>query len=126
MTNQPVTILYIEDNFDNRILVKRILQAAGYDVLEATDAVEGLRIAQELHPDLVLVDINLPEIDGLTFTSYLRTDPAFKHTPIVAITADVIRGNMEITLSAGCDGLIQKPIDVDRLPQIIGQYLERK
>ncbi len=126
MTDQPLTILYVEDNFDNRILVKRILQAAGYAVLEAGDAIEGLQIAQEFHPDLVLVDINLPEIDGLTFTSYLRSDPAFRRTPIVAITADVIRGNIDITLSAGCDGLIQKPIDVDHLPQIIGQYLERK
>lgn len=124
MTDRPLTILYVEDNDDNRILVKRILHAAGYTVLEAGDAVEGMQMAQEFRPDLVLVDINLPDIDGLTFASYLRSDPAFKRMPIVAITADVIRGNAELTLSAGCDGLIQKPIDVDRLPQIIEKYLD--
>ena len=126
MMDLPITILYIEDNLDNRILVKRILEDAGYQVLEAGDAIEGCQLAKEHQPNLVLVDINLPKIDGLTLTSYLRSDPSFKTTPIVAITADVIRGNQDATLSAGCNGLIQKPIDVDCLPQTIKNYLDGK
>jgi two-component system cell cycle response regulator DivK len=119
MSKQPLTVLYIEDNIDNRILVKRILEAEGYIVLEAGNANEGLSLIYEQCPNLVLVDINLPQIDGLTLTTHLREDPKYDDIPIVAITADVIRGNEEKTYSAGCNGYIQKPIDVDRLTSLI-------
>lgn len=117
-------ILYIEDNFENRVLVRRILQAEGYQVLEADSAQSGLRIAQEQEPALIMVDINMPELDGLTLTSMMKADPRLNHIPIVAITANVMRGDRERTLAAGCDGYIQKPIDVDLFPQQVHQFLE--
>ncbi len=124
MSKKPLSVLYIEDNLDNRLLIKRILEAEGITVLEAGNAVDGLKLIKEYKPSLVLLDINLPEMDGITFTKFLRNDPQYKNLPIVAITADLFRGNEERTLSAGCNGYIQKPIDVDLLPSFIEQFLE--
>jgi two-component system cell cycle response regulator DivK len=118
------SILYVEDNFDNRILVLRILEAEGYRVLEAEEAREGMEIAQRVRPDLILVDISMPGIDGLTFTTILKSDPALNAIPVVAITANVMRGDRERSLAAGCDGYIQKPIDVDTLPKQIARFLQ--
>ncbi len=117
-------VLYVEDNDDNRILVRRILEAEGYHVLEATSAQEGLTLAREHHPDLILVDINMPEVDGLTMTAHLKSDPDLAQVPVVAITANVMKGDRERTLAAGCDGYIQKPIDVDLLPQQVARFLQ--
>ncbi len=124
MPEQPSTVLYVEDNPGNRMLVRRILEAEGYAVLEAGDALEGLELAERQHPDLILVDINLPEMDGLALTTKIRENPFLAQTPIVAITANVMRGDKERTLAAGCDGYIQKPIDVDFLPRQIAAYLQ--
>jgi two-component system cell cycle response regulator DivK len=115
-------ILYIEDNFENRTLVKRILQAEGYTVLEAGDGPSGIDMALELHPDLILMDINLPEVDGYTATSKLKK--ALANVPIIAMTANVMKGDREKSLEAGCDGYIQKPIDVDKLPEQIASFLK--
>lgn len=123
MGEDALTVLYVEDNVDNRILVKRVLQAEGFLFLGAGDAMEGMLLAQEHRPDVILVDINMPEMDGLTMTSHLKTDPVFSTTPVIAITANVMRGDRERTLSAGCDGYIQKPIDVDQLPNQIVRFL---
>lgn len=123
MGSERDSILYIEDNFENRVLVRRILQAQGYLVLEADSATEGQRIAQKEKPSLIMVDINMPELDGLTLTSLMKADPDLGHIPIVAITANVMRGDRERTLAAGCDGYIQKPIDVDLFPHQVRQYL---
>jgi two-component system cell cycle response regulator DivK len=120
------TILYVEDNVDNRILVRRILQAEGYDVLEAGNARETLQVVQGTRPDLILVDINMPEVDGYTLTSRLKSDPNLSTVPVIAITANVMRGDRERTLAAGCDGYIQKPIDVDYLPRQIARFLHRE
>ncbi len=117
------TILYVEDNVDNRLLVRRILEAEGYAVLEADDARQALAIVQSRQPSLVLMDINLPGMDGYALTSQLKSLPAFGKTPIVAITANVMKGDRERTLNAGCDGYIQKPIDVDTLPQQLDRYI---
>jgi two-component system cell cycle response regulator DivK len=119
-----VKILYIEDNFDNRTLVKRILQAEGYTVLEAEDGPSGIRMALETHPDLIIMDINLPEIDGYTATSKLKEELA--GVPIIAMTANVMKGDREKTFEAGCDGYIQKPIDVDKLPVQIASFLKSR
>jgi two-component system cell cycle response regulator DivK len=119
-------ILYIEDNLDNMVLVKRILLAEGYDVLEARTAKEGIRLAEQVVPDLILMDINMPDMDGLTATSYLRELPDLFHTPIVALTANVMRGVLEQSLAAGCNGYISKPIDVDRFPDQISNFLRSK
>ncbi len=124
MPKRSVTVLYIEDNLDNRLLVKRILEAEGYAVLEAGNGSEGLKLLYEYHPNLVLLDINLPEIDGITLAKFIRNDPRFEKMPIVAITADLFRGDEDKTLSAGCNGYIQKPIDVDLLPSFIEKFVE--
>jgi two-component system cell cycle response regulator DivK len=116
-------ILYIEDNSGNRLLVKRILAVEGHEILEAADGREGLRIAAENAPDLVLVDINLPDIDGYEVTARLRQMPAMERIPIVALTANALRGDREKSLEAGCDGYIQKPLDVDMLPAQIDVFL---
>lgn len=117
------TILYIEDNPDNRLLVRRILQIEGFDMLEASHASQALEILDAQIPDLILMDINLPEMDGYTLTARLKADPALSQVPIVALTANVMKGDRERTLEAGCDGYIQKPIDVDALPEQINRFL---
>jgi two-component system cell cycle response regulator DivK len=117
-------ILYIEDNPDNRLLVKRVLEAEGYILLEAANAHDGMQAALELRPDLVLMDINLPEIDGYTTTARLKATPGLESLKVVALTANVMKGDREKTLAAGCDGYIQKPIDVDALPRQIARFLE--
>lgn len=124
-TMDSYTVLYVEDSIDNRILVRRILQAEGYTLLEAGSAQEGLQIALSEHPDLILVDINLPEVDGLTFTKRLKSDPKLAGVPIVALTANVMRGDRERSLRAGCDGYIQKPIDVDLFPSQIKHFIKQ-
>ena len=118
-------ILYVEDACENRMLIRRILEAEGYVVLEAENAQNALEVIDAETPDLILMDINMPEMDGYTLTTRLRTLPALENTPILALTANVLRGDRERTLKAGCDGYIQKPIDVDTFSDHIGRYLER-
>jgi two-component system cell cycle response regulator DivK len=119
-------ILYIEDNVDNRTLIRRILTAEGYDLKEAANAGEALATLNLLHPDLILMDINMPDVDGYTLTAQIRAMSGFESVPIVALTANVMRGDRERSLEAGCDGYIQKPIDIDILPQQIERYLRKK
>jgi two-component system cell cycle response regulator DivK len=118
-------ILYIEDNPENWMLVKRILEAEGYQVLHAIDGMTGIELAQTSQPDLILMDINLPEMDGYEVTSRLRAMDEFQTVPIVALTANVMKGDREKTLQAGCSGYVEKPIDVDRLPVQLAAYLKR-
>lgn len=118
------TILYVEDNPDNRLLIRRILQVEGFEILEASTASEALKILEHYVPALILMDINLPEVDGFTLTAQLKKMPRFSRTPIIALTANVMRGDREKTLEAGCDGYIQKPVDVDVLPDQINRYLK--
>ena len=117
-------ILYIEDNPENRMLVKRILEVEGYKVVEADSGGDGLSKAETIRPDLVLMDINLPEIDGYELTRRLKQMKHLANVPIVAMTANVMKGDREKTLAAGCDGYIQKPIDVDQLPVQIAHFLQ--
>jgi len=124
MTQQ--TILYIEDNPENRLLVKRVLEVEGFKVIEAVSGLAGLKVAETSRPDLVLMDINLPEIDGYELTRRLKQMPHLARIPIIAMTANVMKGDREKTLAAGCDGYIQKPIDVDQLPVQIERFLEKK
>lgn len=120
-----IRILYIEDNPGNFLLVKRILEAEGYFVLEAQDGASGLELAAQTKPDLILLDINLPEIDGYDLAKRFRSTPGLQHVPILAITANVMQGDRERTLEAGCDGYIQKPIDVDRLPEQVRAAMQK-
>jgi two-component system cell cycle response regulator DivK len=117
------TILYVEDNFENRVLVRRILTAEGYRVLEAEDAYQALTLLQSHHPDLILMDINMPYVDGYDLTMRIKSMPKMAATPIIAMTANVMKGDREKSLQACCDGYIQKPVDVDELPRQISQYL---
>jgi two-component system cell cycle response regulator DivK len=116
-------ILYVEDNLENRILIKRVLEAAGYQVVEAPDGSTGIDLAVKSPPDLILLDINLPDIDGYEITVRLRQIEKVAKVPIVALTANVMQGDRERSLEAGCDGYIQKPIDVDALPNQVQSYL---
>lgn len=117
------TILYIEDDLPSRILVRRVLEAEGYRVVEAESGMEGLTVARTERPLLILVDINMPAMDGLEVTARLRAMPELGPVPIVALTANVMKGDRERTLAAGCSGYIQKPIDVDLLPAQLAAFI---
>lgn len=114
-------ILHIEDDAANRLLVRKLLQNAGHEVIDAVDGLEGVRLAVAEPPDLVLVDINIPGLDGFEVTLRLRGEPKLSGVPIVAITAE---GARETSLAVGCDGFLQKPIDARSFPTIIGKYLK--
>ena len=104
-------ILVIEDNPLNLELVTDLLEAAGFVVCHASTAEEGLRLARELSPALVLMDLSLPGLDGLGATQALRAEPATRHLTIIAFTAHAMKGDEAIALHAGCDGYLAKPID---------------
>ncbi len=116
-------ILYVEDDVNNRILVRRILNAVGIEVDEAGNAFDGIEMAVDNPPDLILMDISMPDMDGLTATAEIRNIPEIANVPVVALTANVMEGDRERTLDAGCDGYIGKPIDVDTFVDEISQYL---
>jgi two-component system cell cycle response regulator DivK len=118
-------ILYVEDNPGNRMLVRRILEAEGYTIREAVDGPAGLEMAAQERPDLILLDINLPEIDGYDLAKRMRAMPNLDGVPILAVTANVMQGDKERTMEAGCNGFIPKPIDVDKLPQQIRAALDK-
>ncbi len=117
------TILHVEDNLENRILVRRLLMADGYELLEAEDASQALTMLQTHRPDLILMDINMPGTDGYTLTAKIKAIPGMTNVPIVAITANVMKGDREKALGAGCDGYIDKPIDIDRFGTTIARFI---
>ncbi len=119
----PARILYIEDNFENRLLVRRILLAEGYEFEEADNAELGIQMALKNPPDLILMDISMPNINGLTATRMIRESSALQRIPVVALTANAMQNDLETTLEAGCDGYIIKPIDIDRFSDQILHYL---
>ncbi|HET9910049.1 MAG TPA: response regulator [Anaerolineales bacterium] len=120
------TILYVEDNPENRLLVRRILLAENYKLLEAKNAFEAFEVLNSTTPDLILMDINMPDMDGYTLTTKIRSMPGLARVPILALTANVMRGDKEKTLEAGCDGYIQKPLDIDQLTREIEKFLKRR
>lgn len=113
-------ILHIEDDPANRLLVRKLLKPAGFEVVEAEDGMEGLRKAREEHPDLILVDIAIPGMDGYEVTLRLRAEEALKDVPIVAITAE---GNRDTSLAVGANGFLQKPIDARSFARTITGFL---
>lgn len=122
--NEPPLILYVEDNLDNRKLVQRVLRASLFQFQGAANAAEALALLPQHSPDLILMDINLPDMDGYTLTETLRRRPDMAHIPIVALTANVMKADREKAAAAGCNGFIQKPINVDLLPEQIIAYLK--
>ena len=116
-------ILYIEDNPDNMQLVQRVITALGHQFLWAADGLSGIRTAQQEHPDLILLDINLPDIDGHEVARRLRADKnnGMLYVPIIAITANALKGDAEKALAAGCDVYMSKPINIRELrAQVVG------
>lgn len=119
-------ILYIEDDPQSRTLVRSVLESAGYELVEAGEGLSGIELALREPVSLILLDLNLPEVDGRTVAAILRTFPKLSDTPIVGVTAYAGEGDRERTLVAGCNGYIPKPIDVDRFPQQVMEFLAGK
>lgn len=116
-------ILYIDDDASNRLLVKRVLMAEGFELDEAENALDGIEMAVANLPDLILMDISMPEMDGLRATHRIREIPTIAQTKVVALTANAMHGDREKILDAGCDGYISKPIDIDTFVDEIRQFI---
>ena len=116
-------ILYIEDTENNRILVTRRLQKQGHEVLTAESAEEGLAVAGTALPDLILMDMGMPGVDGWAATRRLKADPKLRHIPVIAVTAHAMQGDREKSLEAGCDDYETKPFDFPQLLQKIATHL---
>jgi signal transduction histidine kinase len=117
-------ILYIDDDPTNRSLVSRVLTSYNFEVVEAATGLEGITIAKQDPPQLILMDINMPGLDGHETTTRMRSIPVLERVPIVAVTARSTRGERELALAAGCDGYITKPINVDDFPHQVISYLD--
>lgn len=118
------TILYVEDNPRNMRLVRKLLQNAGYTVLEAEDGETGIKVATQELPDLILMDVNLPDIDGLTATGRLKEITLTNPIPVIALTANAMLGDRERCLAAGCTEYIPKPISRNILLEAVGEILK--
>ena len=119
------SILIVEDNEKNLKLVRDVLQFKGYHTLEAETAEDGIALAQSHRPDLILMDIRLPGMDGVTALRRLRSEPSTASIPVVALTAFAMKADRERFLDAGFDGYIDKPIDVKVFPEQVRQFCER-
>ena len=124
MANEP--ILIVDDNPINLKLLKVLMTVEGYEVRTATDAEEALNVLNSFTPALILMDIQLPGIDGLELTRKLKANPAYRDTIILAVTAYAMKGDDAKAIAAGCDGYITKPIDTQTLPKLIADYLTKK
>jgi two-component system NtrC family sensor kinase len=123
---RAIKILYIEDNPENRMLARAVLEAEGYTVLTADDGLSGIEAAIREQPTLILLDVNLPGVDGYEAVAILKSFPDLANTPVIAVTAYAMEGDRQRTLVAGCDGYIPKPIDVDAFPSQVGEFLRGK
>ena len=113
-------ILYVEDNDDNVYMLKNRLSRAGFTVVIATNGAQGIAMATSEQPDLILMDLTLPDIDGEEATRRIKADPATKHIPVIALTANAMSGDREKAVGAGCDDFDTKPVDMPRLLEKIG------
>ena len=118
------TILVVEDNLLNMELITDILEAQAYRVVQARAGAEAIELAKRERPALILMDIQLPGLDGLTVTGVLKDDPETRSVPVVALTAHAMRGDEERVRRAGCDGYISKPIDTRQLPKTIRSFID--
>lgn len=116
-------VLVVEDNDMNMQLVEFLLEEEGYEILKASSGEEALQSIAQTVPDLILMDIHLPGMDGLTVVREMKNDPRTKRVPILALTAHAMRGDRDRFLDAGCDGYISKPIDVKTFIPAIQSYL---
>ena len=122
----PEKILIVEDEPRNMRVVTMTLKPYGYDLLQAKDGEEALEIAAADHPDLILMDIQLPKMSGLEAAQRLRKMPRFKDTPIVALTAYAMKGDKEKFLAAGCDAYLSKPFNTRELPEVVAKMLAER
>jgi two-component system, cell cycle response regulator DivK len=116
-------ILVVEDTEDNRRILRDLLTAAGYDIIEAVDGATGVSMAADRQPDLILMDIQLPVIDGYQATRRIKADPATRHIPIVAVTSYALAGDEAKTRAAGCDGYVAKPFNPRDLLETVRGFL---
>ena len=118
-------VLVIEDNLDNMVLITDILEASGYSVLQADTGLKGVSMAEELMPDFIILDIQLPDIIGNEVLARIRANEKTHHIPVVAMTSYAMAGDRERLLAAGCDGYIEKPINpvmvMDQLKEAVGE-----
>ena len=119
----PKTILIVEDNDLNMKLFNDLLQAHGYNSLQTKDGREALKITRDHHPDLILMDIQLPEVSGLEITKMLKDDPDLRSIPVIAVTAFAMKGDEEKIREGGCEGYIAKPISVANFLQTVAKFL---
>jgi CheY-like chemotaxis protein len=124
MAGEP--ILVVDDNPQNLKLVRVLLLSEGYEVRTAVDAEEALEELESFAPRLILMDLQLPGMDGLELTRQLKADPVRQSISIVALTAYAMKGDEVKALAAGCDAYVAKPIDIDSLPRVVQQQLERR
>lgn len=120
------TVLYIEDNPQNMRLVRKMLHVGGYKMIEATDGTSGVDMAVREKPDVILMDINLPDIDGVEATRRIKAIPELAEIPIIALTANVMHGDRERYTAAGCDGYLGKPVTKNELINTISHFLKRQ
>jgi CheY-like chemotaxis protein len=116
-------VLLVEDTEDNRFMMKRLLEMTGYEVVEARNGQEAVQLARDEHPDLILMDLSLPIIDGLAATRQIRKIPELKTVPVIAVSAHDTADFHAEALSAGCNSYITKPIDFGELEQLLDQLL---
>jgi two-component system, cell cycle response regulator DivK len=119
-------VLLVEDTEDNRFMMRRLLEMSGYAVVEARNGEEAVRLAKEKHPQMILMDLSLPIIDGLAATRRIRALPDFQDVPIVAVSAHDTADFHSEALAAGCDSYITKPIDFNELEELISRLLSGK
>ncbi len=119
-------VLIVEDNFDNLALVRYLVERVGYEVLEAMNGIEGIKVAREQHPDLILMDMALPEMDGWAATKEIKSDPTTKDIPIIALTAYTQPNDRLNAHQAGCDSFIAKPLDIAGFTAELKRFLGTK
>ena len=117
-------ILIVEDNTMNLELISDILKKRAYQIISTDNGDKAIKLAKEVHPDLILMDIQLPIMDGYEATRRIKSDPELKHIPIIVITSYAMSGDREKAIKAGCDGYVLKPIDTRELPKLVEKYLQ--
>lgn len=120
------TVLLVEDTEDNRQMMRHLLQMSGFHVVEATNGKEAVQLAREIDPEIILMDLSLPIIDGLAATREIRSDPEFRNVPIVAVSAHDTADFHNDALNAGCDAYVTKPINYSELEELVNRLLQDK